>query len=33
MLQNDFEGRFDDELLSVYYLRKDFNSFWKLWKK
>ena len=26
-----FEGRFDDELLSN-YLRKDFNSFWKTWK-
>jgi len=26
-----FEGRFDDELLSN-YLRKDFSSLWKTWK-
>ena len=29
---NEFEGRFDDELLSS-YVRKDFSSFWKTWKK
>jgi len=28
----EFEGRFDDELLSN-YMKKDFNSFWKTWKK
>jgi len=28
----EFEGRFDDELLSN-YMKNDFNSFWKTWKK
>ena len=28
----EFEGRFDDELLSS-YLQKDVNTFWKTWKK
>ena len=28
---NTFESQFDDELLAG-YLRKDFNSFWKVWK-
>ena len=28
---NTFESQLDDELLAG-YLRKDFNSFWKVWK-